>query len=155
MNPLFMREAIGLARNNVRGGCGGPFGAILVRDGEIIARGTNQVTTWNDPTAHAEIVAIREACRNLNTFRLDACEIYCTCEPCPMCLGAIYWARIHAVYYANTRADAAGIGFADDWIYRELAFAPAERQLIMRQMLRDEALGVFSEWSAKADKLPY
>ena len=155
MNPLFMREAIRLSRESMHARGGGPFGAVLVRDDEVLARGSNQVTATQDPTAHAEMVAVREACRKIGTFRLDGCEIYCTCEPCPMCLAAIYWARIRAVYYANTRADAAEAGFADDLIYRELSLPPPQRQLIMGQLLREEALAVLGEWAVKPDKAPY
>lgn len=135
--------------------CGGPFGAVVVRQGKIIARGWNQVTSTNDPTAHAEVTAIRAACKKLKTFHLADCELYTSCEPCPMCLSAIYWARFKKVYYANTRKDAAKIQFDDDWIYREVAKPVAKRKLAMKQLLRDEALEVFAEWEAKADKVRY
>ena len=150
-----MREAIRLATKEMRGGKGGPFGAVVVRKGNVIARGFNAVTSANDPTAHAEVVAIREACRKLKTFKLDDCELYTSCEPCPMCLAAIYWARLKRVFYANTRKDAAKIGFDDDLIYRELARPLSKRSLPMKQLLRDEALKSFAEWDAKPDKVRY
>lgn len=155
MNPEFMRAAIRLSRAKMRANCGGPFGAVVVREGRIIARGWNRVTSANDPTAHAEITAIRAACTKLQTFRLDDCELYTSCEPCPMCLAAIYWARFKAVYYANTRRDAARIQFDDDLIYREVARPVSRRRVPMRQLLRPEALKVFAEWQAKADKIHY
>ena len=155
MNPDFMREAIRLSRDKMRCGAGGPFGAVVVRDGKIIARGWNRVTSANDPTAHAEMTAIRKACRKLKTFRLDDCALYASCEPCPMCLAAIYWARIPVVYFANTRADAAAIGFDDDFFYRELARPIVRRKLKMSQLLRDEAKPVFEEWMKKGDKVRY
>lgn len=151
----FMREAIELSINNVKSGKGGPFGAVVVKDGKIIARGANSVTTSNDPTAHAEVNAIREACKVLNTFQLDDCEIYTSCEPCPMCLGAIYWARPSKVYYANTKADAADINFDDDFIYKEIAKPLSERNLQFVQMSREEALVAFKEWANKSDKIEY
>ena len=151
----FMREAIRVAAAGMRRGQGGPFGAVIVRQGEIIARGANQVTSKNDPTAHAEVVAIRRACRKLRTFQLSDCELYTSCEPCPMCLAAICWARIPVVYYANTRADAAAIGFDDDFFYRELARPMSQRRLKLKQLARDEALLVFEEWKGKADKVAY
>lgn len=150
-----MRAAIALARTKMRANCGGPFGAVVVRQEKIIARGWNRVTSANDPTAHAEVTAIRAACRKLNTFHLEDCELYTNCEPCPMCLSAIYWARIKKVWYANTRQDAARIHFDDDWIYREVARPIDGRQVKMRQLLRDEALEVFAEWQAKPDKVAY
>jgi tRNA(Arg) A34 adenosine deaminase TadA len=155
MNPKFMRAAIRLSLAKMRADCGGPFGAVVVRRGKIIARGWNQVTSANDPTAHAEITAIRAACRRLKTFRLDGCELYTSCEPCAMCLAAIYWARFKKVYYANTRRDAARIHFDDDLIYREVSQPVAKRSIPMRQLLRAEALKVFSEWQTKADKICY
>ena len=155
MDPRFMREAIRLARAGMRRGRGGPFGVVIVRDGRIIARGSNQVTSKNDPTAHAEVVAIRAACRRLGAFQLADCELYTSCEPCPMCLAAIYWARIPIVYFANTRADAAAIGFDDDFFYRELARPISRRKLKMSQLLRDEAKPVFEEWMKKGDKVRY
>lgn len=150
-----MREAIRLSIENVRSGRGGPFGAIVVKDGEIIARGVNRVTESHDPTAHAEVVAIREACQKLESFQLDGCEIYTSCEPCPMCLGAIYWARPAKLYYANTRDDAAAIGFDDRFIYEEIALAPSQRRLPTLQLLRDEALEAFRFWQASDDKKEY
>ena len=139
----------------MRRGQGGPFGAVVVRDGKIVGRGWNQVTSANDPTAHAEIVAIREACRRLKTFQLDDCELYTSCEPCPMCLSAIYWARLRACIYGNTRKDAAKIDFDDDFIYREVALPIRKRKLRMKQLLRKEALAAFAEWERKPDKIPY
>lgn len=150
-----MRAAIRLSQTRMRAGHGGPFGAVVVRHGQIIARGWNRVTSANDPTAHAEITAIRAACRRLKTFQLKDCELYTSCEPCPMCLAAIYWARLKRVYYANTRADAARIQFDDDLIYHEIARPVSRRKIPMRQLLRDEALKVFAEWQAKPDKLRY
>ncbi len=155
MNPDFMRLAISLSIENVQQGRGGPFAAVIVRDGEIIAHGTNLVTTTNDPTAHAEVVAIRHACQRLGVFHLTDCEIYSTCEPCPMCLAAIYWARLKKVYYANTRSDAAAIGFDDEKLYRELALPPIQRTLPAEQLLRHEALAAFQLWKEKDDKIPY
>ena len=148
------REAIELARENMASG-GGPFGAVIIRDGEVIATGTNRVTANHDPTAHAEVVAIRRACASLKVFHLEGCEIYSSCEPCPMCLAAIYWAKLERVYYCATRQDAEQAGFADDHIYREIPLQPAERSIGMRQILRDEALAVFDAWRAKDDKVPY
>ena len=150
-----MRAAIRLSREKMQRNHGGPFGAVVVRHGEIVGRGWNRVTSTNDPTAHAEIVAIREACRRLNTFRLDDCELYASCEPCPMCLAAIYWARIGKIFHANTRRDAAAIGFDDDSIYREVARPVSRRKVPMKQMLRNEALRVFAEWKRKPDKVRY
>lgn len=155
MNEAFMRDAIGLSIQRMREGRGGPFGAVIVRDGGIISRGSNEVTTANDPTAHAEIVAIREACRVLGSFRLDGCEIYASCEPCPMCLSAIYWARINRMFYAATRRDAAEAGFDDEFLYREILLPVAERRLSTRQILREQALAAFAEWKAKPDRIPY
>jgi tRNA(Arg) A34 adenosine deaminase TadA len=151
----FMREAIHLSLQQVRHGKGGPFGAIVVRDGKVVGRGCNQVTLANDPTAHAEIVAIRAACKRLGMFRLDGCVLYTSCEPCPMCLSAIYWARLGQVYYANTRRDAAKIDFDDDFIYREVALSIRRRKLRMKQLLREEALVAFAEWQRKPNKVPY
>lgn len=155
MNPHFMRQAIRLALASMREGCGGPFGAVIVRDGQIVARGQNRVTSSHDPTAHAEVVAIRRACRRLRTFDLSDCEIYANCEPCPMCLAAIYWARIPRVYFGNTRADAAAIGFDDDEIYRQIALPVAQRKLAMIPCLREETLAAFEEWRLKPDKVAY
>ena len=150
-----MRAAIRLSRAKMRANRGGPFGAVVVRNGEIIARGWNRVTSTNDPTAHAEVTAIRATCRKLKTFQLSDCELYTSCEPCPMCLAAIYWARFKNVYYANTRQDAAKVQFDDEWIYREVAQPVAQRKIPMHQLLRDEALEVFAEWQAKPDKVRY
>jgi tRNA(Arg) A34 adenosine deaminase TadA len=155
MNKKFMREAIRLSIQMMRRGKGGPFGAVVVRNGKIVGRGCNQVTSTNDPTAHAEVVAIREACKRLNTFQLDECDLYTSCEPCPMCLSAMYWARLHGVYYANTRRDAARIEFDDDFIYREVALPIPKRALVMKQFMRKEALVAFTEWQNKADKILY
>jgi guanine deaminase len=151
----FMREAIRLAEKGLRGGHGGPFGCVIVWRGEVVGRGHNRVTSTCDPTAHAEIVAIREACQTLATFHLEECDLYTSCEPCPMCLAAIYWARIPRVWYANTRADAAAIGFDDDLIYSQIALPLEHRHVAMRPLLRDEAQAVFREWAEKADKIRY
>ncbi|ELR72033.1 Guanine deaminase [Fulvivirga imtechensis AK7] len=150
-----MREAIRLSIHNVESGNGGPFGAVVVKDGKIIAHGTNQVTATNDPTAHAEVVAIRKACEILGSFQLDGCEIYTSCEPCPMCLGAIYWARPDKIYYANTKEDAAAINFDDQFIYDEIERPISERKLFTQQMLRDEAIEAFKKWSESSDKIEY
>ena len=150
----FMREAIKLSAESVRSG-GGPFGAVIVRNGEIIARGENRVTVCNDPTAHAEVSAIREAAARLGTYDLSGCEIYSSCEPCPMCLGAIYWARLDRLYYAGTRADAANVGFDDAHIYEELPLDPSQRELPTESLLREEAQRVFEAWAEKADKKEY
>jgi guanine deaminase len=155
MSNLFMARAIQLSVDSVQSGRGGPFGAVVVRNGEIIAEGVNRVTSSNDPTAHAEVVAIRQACAKLGTFELKDCELYSSCEPCPMCFGAIYWARLSRIYYANTAADAAAIGFDDSFIYRELQVNPAERRVPSQQMMRDEALAAFRAWAEKPDKKPY
>ena len=150
-----MRQAIALAQRNVRESSGGPFAALVVRKGEIVANGTNQVTILNDPTAHAEIVAIRNACAAVRNFQLTGYDIYATCEPCPMCLGAIFWARLDRVYYASTKEDAAAIGFDDSLIYSQIALQPAKRRLPMLQILREEALAAFREWQSKPNKIPY
>ena len=155
MHSTFMRAAIRISLAKMRGNHGGPFGAVVVRRGKIVGRGWNQVTSTNDPTAHAEVTAIRDACRRLKTFQLDDCELYTSCEPCPMCLAAIYWARLRRVYYGNTRQDAARIDFDDDFIYREVARPIARRKIPMKQLLRDEALNAFEEWKTKADKIRY
>lgn len=152
---FFMQEAIDLAKKNMESGNGGPFGAIVVKDGKIIGKGSNKVTSDNDPTAHAEITAIRNACKNLNSFQLDGCEIYTSCEPCPMCLGAIYWARPGKVYYAATKDDAADAGFDDEFIYKELATSIDQRQIPMKQLLRDKAQLVFEGWKKKEGKIEY
>ena len=151
----FMREAVRLSLVNMREQGGGPFGAVIVRAGKIVARGWNEVTGTNDPTAHAEVVAIRKACKKLKTFKLAGCEIYTSCEPCPMCLAAISWAHLDRVYYANTQADAARIDFNDQLIYRELARPISRRKLPMQPLLRSEALKVFAEWKTKSDKITY
>jgi guanine deaminase len=150
-----MREAIALAEAGMRSKRGGPFGCVIVRKGEIVARGNNRVTSTNDPTAHAEVTAIREACHELNTFQLADCELYTSCEPCPMCLAAIYWARIPTVYFANTRADAAAIGFDDDFIYRQMPLPPEKQSIKMQPLLRDAALATFNAWAAMPDKTEY
>ena len=150
-----MREAIRLSRLNMRRNLGGPFGAVIVHNGKIVGRGWNRVTSANDPTAHAEISAIRDACKKLKTFHLEGCEIYVNCEPCPMCLAAIYWARLGKIYYANTRKDAARISFDDDLVYREISLPVRRRKIPMKQLLRPEALKVFTEWQSKPDKVRY
>ena len=150
----FMLRAIELSISSANG-TGGPFGCVIVKDDKIIAEGSNKVTFSNDPTAHAEIVAIREACKKLNAFNLSGCDLYASCEPCPMCLSAIYWARIDKVYYANTRSDAHKIDFSDALIYEELNKSIKERKIPMHQMMRDEALKVFELWDKKEDKVKY
>src|SRR5882757_886338 len=150
-----MKEAIRISIQKMRRNFGGPFGAVVVRKGKIVGRGWNQVTSTNDPTAHAEVSAIRDACKKLKTFQLDDCELYTSCEPCPMCLSAIYWARFRKVYYANTRKDAAKIDFDDDLIYREVAKPVSRRLIPMKQLLRPEALEVFRAWKSKTDKVRY
>ena len=154
-NAVFMLEAIRLSINNVDEGKGGPFAAIVVKNGKIIARGVNQVTKNNDPTAHAEVVAIRNACTALNSFQLDDCEIYTSCEPCPMCLGAIYWARPAKLFYANSKEDAAAINFDDQFIYEEIAKPIAERKLFTQQVLQEEAMEAFKKWSESTIKTEY
>jgi tRNA(Arg) A34 adenosine deaminase TadA len=151
----FMRRAIELSRERMNANQGGPFGAVVVKDGAIVAEGWNQVTSANDPTAHAEVVAIREACRKLASFSLSGCEIYTSCEPCPMCLAAIYWARIDRIHYANARGDAARIGFDDARVYDEVARPIASRTIPMARLLGEEAAAVFREWEAKPDKIEY
>jgi tRNA(Arg) A34 adenosine deaminase TadA len=155
MKGKFMRKAIELSFVKMRGNHGGPFGAIIVRNGKIIGQGWNRVTSTNDPTAHAEVSAIRDACKKLKTFQLDGCELYTSCEPCPMCLAAIYWARLGRIYYANTRKDAAAIDFDDDFLYREVALPVSRRKTPMKQLLRKEALKAFAEWKQKPDKIRY
>jgi guanine deaminase len=152
-NP-FMARAIQLSLDSVRSG-GGPFGAVIVRNGEILAQGVNRVTSRNDPTAHAEIIAIRQACASLASFELKDCELYSSCQPCPMCLGAIYWARLARVYYANTADDAAKIGFDDSFIYQELQVPRAQRRIPTVQLMRDQALAAFRAWAEKPDKTLY
>jgi tRNA(Arg) A34 adenosine deaminase TadA len=151
----FMRIAIELAEDNVKRGIGGPFGAVIVKDGMIVARSANRVVSTNDPTAHAEVSVIRLACQELETYNLSGCEIYTSCEPCPMCLGAIYWARIDKIYYANTKADAAAIGFDDHFIYDELENPMEKRKLPFVQILRDEALPAFKLWERTEHKEHY
>ena len=155
MEKKFMLRAIQLAENGMNNNDGGPFGAVIVKDGKIIGEGNNRVTSTNDPTAHAEVVAIRNACSNLSSFQLEGCELYTSCEPCPMCLGAIYWARPKAIYYACTRMDAADAGFDDQFIYDELAVDFNERKIPIIQQARTESLEVFSKWKSKVDKTKY
>lgn len=151
----FMLEAISLSAHGMINNEGGPFGCVIVKNNMIIGRGHNKVISTNDPTAHAEIVAIRDACQQLGAFQLDGCQLYTSCEPCPMCLGAIYWARPEKVFYACSRSDAAQIGFDDHFIYEEIMSDQQQRKLPMKQLLRSEALKVFSSWSAKSDKTFY
>jgi tRNA(Arg) A34 adenosine deaminase TadA len=151
----FMKAAIALSHTGCINNEGGPFGCVIVKDDEIIGRGNNKVICNNDPTAHAEIVAIRDACRNLNSFQLRGCEIYTSCEPCPMCLGAIYWARPKVVYYANNRSDAADIGFDDSMIYDEMSMELQKRKIPIIGLEKDEAMKVFEEWKNKNDKTLY
>jgi guanine deaminase len=151
----FMREAIRLSIENVESGKGGPFAAVIVKDGKIIATGVNEVTATNDPTAHAEVVAIRNACSTLNSYQLDGCEIYCSCEPCPMCLGAIYWARAAKIYFANTKEDAAAVDFDDKFIYDEIDLTYTGRKLATQQLLREEALVAFEKWKTSPLKMKY
>lgn len=150
-----MRQAIAIARDGVVTNLGGPFGALVARGGEVIATGANQVTSANDPTAHAEIVAIRAACARLATFSLEGCEVYASCEPCPMCLAALYWARVERVFYACDRSDAARAGFDDAFLYEELQRGTGERKLALVPCLRDEGLAAFEAWSAKPDRRQY
>ncbi len=151
----FMQEAINLSIENVVSGKGGPFGAVIVKDGKIIARGANEVTSSGDPTAHAEVVAIRKACKELGTFQLNGCQIYTSCEPCPMCLGAIYWARPDKMYFANSKKDAADIHFDDQFIYEELELPYQNRKLETVQIMRDDALKAFEAWSKSISKIEY
>jgi tRNA(Arg) A34 adenosine deaminase TadA len=151
----FLRRAITIAVDNVRAGRGGPFGAVVVRAGEIIAEASNLVTSTNDPTAHAEIVAIRRACSALGRFELNDCEIYASCEPCPMCLGAIYWARLGSVWFASTREDAAAAGFDDQFLYDEIPKAPNGRALPAAMLLREEGAAAFRAWAESPNKIPY
>lgn len=155
LDEQFMRRAIELAQTGIDSNSGGPFGSVVVKDGRIIAEGCNRVTSENDPTSHAEIVAIREACRKLGSFQLEGCTIYTSCEPCPMCLGAIYWARPERVYFAGTRDDAADAGFDDDFIYEEIGKDIGERRLPVINLLREEARALFENWKNKADKTEY
>lgn len=151
----YLRMAIALAQEGMDAGQGGPFGCIIVKDGVVVGRGNNRVTSTNDPTAHAEVVAIRDACRNLEDFQLSGCVLYTSCEPCPMCLGAIYWARPSRIVYAAAREDAAYGGFDDDFIYREIALLPAGRSIPATQALPDEGRAIFDAWLKKADKIDY
>ena len=155
MPNRFMARAIELAIENVRSGHGGPFGAVIVKDDAIIAEGANSVTAANDPTAHAEILAIRRACAKLGVFQLDGFDLYTSCEPCPMCLGAIYWARPAHVYFAGTAADASKVGFDDSLIYREIPLPASERKIPMVQLMREEALEAFRAWERQPGKVPY
>src|SRR5690554_5080017 len=151
----FMKMAIDLSREGMEAGKGGPFGCIIIKDGQVVGKGCNSVSSTNDPTAHAEIVAIKDACKNLGTFQLQGCEIYTSCEPCPMCLGAIYWARPDRVFYANDRKDAAAAGFDDDFIYRELNVSPENRKIPMLKFQLEEASQVFKEWEDLDNKTLY
>lgn len=151
----FMQEAIALSQNGIQQNEGGPFGCVIVKDDVIVGRGNNKVTSTNDPTAHAEVVAIRDACKNLGTFQLDGCEVYTSCEPCPMCLGAIYWARPKVIYFANNRQDAADIGFDDSMIYDEMAAEICDRKIPIIMLGRADALKVFHNWKNKTDKTAY
>ena len=151
----FLRLAIEAAEKNISGMRGGPFGAVIVKDDQVIAVAANQVIHDNDPTAHAEIVAIREACKKLGSFQLDDCVIYASCEPCPMCLGAIYWARPKAIYYAAKRDDAAAIGFDDAHIYQQIPLPPLQRSIPSMNLLREEAIAVFKAWEASGSRIPY
>jgi len=155
MKKEFMKRAIELSREHMQKNHGGPFGAVIVKDGKIISEGWNQVFSINDPTAHAEVQAIRKAAQNIQNFDLTGAEIYTSCEPCPMCLSAIYWARISKIYYANTRKDAADIDFDDDFIYQEVPKPIEQRKIPMEQVLRPEAQEVFQEWQKKTDKIQY
>lgn len=151
----FMMEAIALSHKCMEEGTGGPFGVVIVKDGEIVGRGRNQVTMLNDPTAHAEVIAIRDACRNLHTFHLEDCEIYTSCEPCPMCLGAIYWARIQKIYYAASQNDAADAGFDDSFIYKEIDIPLEKRSIPAQQYEREAAALVFAQWKNWEGKIEY
>jgi tRNA(Arg) A34 adenosine deaminase TadA len=155
VNNPFMARAIRLSIDNVKSGHGGPFGAVIVKDGKLLAEAANRVTATNDPTAHAEVLAIREACSKLKTFDLQGCELYTSCEPCPMCLGAIYWAHLDRVFFGNFAADAREIGFSDAFIYEEIARPHAQRNVPMVPLMRDEALAGFRAWAEKPDKTPY
>jgi tRNA(Arg) A34 adenosine deaminase TadA len=155
MDNPFMARAIQLSLDNIASGQGGPFGAVIVKNGSVVAEGTNRVTSSNDPTAHAEVVAIRTACAKLGSFNLQDCDIYTSCEPCPMCLGAIYWAHIARIYFGNAAADASEIGFDDSFIYRQFAQAIPERSIPMIPMMREQALAVFRAWQEKPNKILY
>jgi guanine deaminase len=155
MHNAFMARAIQLSLENVRSGTGGPFGAVVVKGGKVVAEGVNRVTATNDPTAHAEVLAIRAGCERLRCFELNGCDLYTSCEPCPMCLGAIYWARISKVYFGNRASDAAKIGFDDSAIYAEISQPHAQREIPMIQMMREEALAAFQLWEELPGKVPY
>jgi guanine deaminase len=155
IHDKFMQAAIDLSIKGMTNNEGGPFGAVVVKNGEIVGRGNNKVTSSNDPTAHAEVTAIRDACKNLNTFQLDGCVIYTSCEPCPMCLGAIYWARPEKVFFACTKEDAANAGFDDDFIYREIELAFDARSIVFEQLMQREAQLAFNRWTEKEDKKAY
>lgn len=150
-----MKHAIKLSESNIHKNCGGPFGAVVAKNGDIISVGVNMVTSLNDPTAHAEVQAIRSACDKLKTFRLEGCEIYTSCEPCPMCLSAIHWARIEKIYYANSRKDAAALNFDDDFLYNEIGKQLHDRKIPMIRIMEKEALKVFKQWEDKTDKVHY
>ena len=154
-NPIFMKKAIALATENVASGAGGPFGAVVVRDGQIIATGVNQVTTTSDPTAHAEVVAIRAACKALDDFQLTGCVVYTSCEPCPMCLSALYWSRCDAIFFGNSAADAMAAGFDDSFLYEEVTKPLDQRSIPTKRLLGDEAIESFNAWRAKTDKIEY
>jgi tRNA(Arg) A34 adenosine deaminase TadA len=154
-DPKFMRMAIALATENVRSGKGGPFGAVVVRDGEVIAAEANSVTSTNDPTAHAEVNAIRAACAKLGTFQLDGCDVYTSCEPCPMCLAALYWSRCRTIFYGNTAADAAAAGFDDGFLYEEINRPMNERRIPISRVLGDEALESFEAWTVSNERIDY
>lgn len=151
----FMQQAIDLAQSGMESGNGGPFGCVIVKDDQVIGSGSNMVTKTMDPTAHAEVVAIRDACKNLNHFQLEGCEVYTSCEPCPMCLGAIFWARPSRVFYACTHEDASAAGFDDSFIYREIQVAPQDRQIPMEGMMREESQKIFELWKSKGNKTVY
>lgn len=155
MNKKHMERAIALSREKMNSNVGGPFGAVIVKDGKIIAEGWNQVTSTNDPTAHAEVVAIRKAAEKLKSYELKGCEIYTSCEPCPMCLAAIYWSRLEGIYFGNSRQDAAAIEFDDEFLYREIQTSIELRKIPTTQLMRDEAIEVFNEWKIKPDKVMY
>lgn len=155
MHEEFLRRAIGLAANNASTGRGGPFGAVIVRNGAVVAEGANQVTAWHDPTAHAEVVAIREACNSAGSHQLRGCVIYASCEPCPMCLAAIYWARLDAVYYAASRHDAAEAGFDDSFLYEQISLEEGQRTLPTQRILANEGCQPFAIWRGNVSKIPY
>ena len=154
-NPEFMLQAIQLATDNVTSGRGGPFGAVVVKDGKVIATGANQVTALNDPTAHAEVTAIRNACTSLGHFQLDGCDVYTSCEPCPMCLAALYWSRCRAIYFGNCAADAARVGFDDSFLYEEVKKPLSERTIPIVRMLPEQAWESFAAWEKSAFKVDY